>query len=103
MSVVNLFGTAPGVESPDMCDSGVMGSEGELESMQNEGISKCRPLIPTGNALGDSMELITDRAGLNKGLALLSSSEDTLVRPGESRSGAGRSTTTGADGKSDDH
>jgi len=31
MSVVNLFGTAPGVDSPDMWDSGVMGSEGELD------------------------------------------------------------------------
>ena len=54
MSVVSLFGTAPGVDSPDMCDSGVMGSEGELDSKQNGGISKSRLLILTGNALGDS-------------------------------------------------
>lgn len=30
MSVVNLVGTAPGVDSLDTCDKGVMGSEGEL-------------------------------------------------------------------------
>jgi hypothetical protein len=45
---------------------------------------------------------MTDRAGLNMGLALLSSSEDTLVGL-ELLCGAGRSTITGADGKSDDH
>ena len=54
MSVVNLFGTAPGVDSPDMCDSGVMGSEGELDSVQNGGISNFRLLMVTGNVLGDS-------------------------------------------------
>jgi hypothetical protein len=36
------------------------------------------------------------------GLALLSSRKDTLVTPEGPSSGAGRSTTTGADGKSDD-
>jgi hypothetical protein len=30
MSVVNLVGTAPGVDSLDTRDNGVMGSEGEL-------------------------------------------------------------------------
>ena len=54
MSVVNLFGTAPGVDSQDMSDSSVMGSEGELDSMQNGIISRTPLLILTGNALGDS-------------------------------------------------
>ncbi|KAI0296505.1 hypothetical protein B0F90DRAFT_1033470 [Multifurca ochricompacta] len=45
---------------------------------------------------------MTDLPGLDMGLELLSTSEDTLVTQEEPPSGAGRSTTTGADGKSDD-
>jgi len=55
MSVVNLFGTAPGVASPDMGDIDVMGSEGELNSMQKEGNKKTEHPSSQKNALGESM------------------------------------------------
>jgi hypothetical protein len=34
LPVVNLFGTAAGVDSPDKRDSGVIGSESELDPME---------------------------------------------------------------------